>query len=74
MSDDLGKDFTPEIIHRGNGSDLMSLCGKTLGTSGRDQIHLSYIDDQVTCLDCLRLKIKHLIDDQDTRQVLRGCH
>lgn len=46
------------LIHRGMGSDLMALCGKVLGISGHDQVKLSYVDDQVTCVDCLRMRIK----------------
>lgn len=46
------------LIHAGMGSDLMALCGKMYGISGHDQVRLSYVDEQVTCLDCLRLRIK----------------
>lgn len=46
------------LVHRGTGSDLITLCGTMLGTNGTDQVVLSYVDDQVTCVNCLRLSIK----------------
>ena len=48
------------LIHSGMGSDLMALCGKMFGISGHDQVRLSYVDNQVTCVDCLRIRIKEL--------------
>ncbi len=48
------------LVHCGMGSDLMALCGKMLGISGHDQVVLSYVEDQVTCLDCLRIRVKEL--------------
>ncbi len=49
-----------EVIHRGMGSDLMALCGKVDGTNGHNQVKLSYVDDQVTCIACLHRRIKEL--------------
>lgn len=46
------------MIHAGMGSDLMSLCGKMLGISGSDQITLSYIDEAITCVACLQIRLK----------------
>lgn len=48
------------LVHAGMGSDLIALCGKMLGISGIDQVLLSYVDDQVECLDCLRARCKQL--------------
>lgn len=49
-----------DVIHCGWGSDLVALCGKMLGISGHDQVRLSYVADQVTCVDCLRIKVQQL--------------
>ncbi len=47
-----------KTVHAGMGSDLMALCGKVEGVvSGVDQVTLSYVSDQVTCQDCLRMKL-----------------
>jgi hypothetical protein len=48
------------IVHRGMGSDLMALCGKIEGISGYDQVRLTYIDEQITCVNCLRIRINEL--------------
>ena len=48
------------LIHAGMGSDLMGLCGTMFGTNGTDQVKLSYVDEQVTCVKCLRLRCKEL--------------
>ncbi len=58
------------LVHCGMGSDLMALCGKMLGISGHDQVVLSYVEDQVTCLDCLRIRVKELrkkLDEERSR-------
>ncbi len=47
-----------KLVHRGTGGDLMALCGKVDGTSGHDQVTLTYVDERVTCTDCLlRMKV-----------------
>jgi hypothetical protein len=51
-----------KIVHRGMGSDLMALCGKMEGISGYDQVRLTYVDDQITCVNCLRIRINELKD------------
>lgn len=48
------------MIHRGMGSDLMGLCGLVLGCNGSDQVKLSYVDEQVTCVACLQVLLKKL--------------
>ena len=50
------------VIHCGDGSDLTSLCGTMLGTSGQNQVRLSYIDEQVTCVGCLLIKVNKLLE------------
>jgi hypothetical protein len=46
------------LVHAGTGSDLMALCGKMYGISGHDQVRRSYVDDRVTCADCLQVKVR----------------
>jgi hypothetical protein len=48
------------LVHAGMGSDLMALCGTMFGCAGHDQVRLSYIDDQVTCVKCLQLRCRKL--------------
>ena len=53
------------LVHRGMGSDLMALCGAMFGTSGHDQVRLSYVDGQVTCVACLRKRIDELTPNRE---------
>lgn len=59
------------LVHAGMGSDLMALCGKMYGISGHDQVRLSYVDEQVTCVDCLRLRIKQEKDRHSVKPMAR---
>lgn len=43
-----------DVVHAGT---LMAACGKVMGISGHDQVKLSYRDEQVICLACLRMKL-----------------
>jgi hypothetical protein len=49
-----------KLVHYGMGSDLMAYCGQMEGISGHDQVRLSYVDGQVTCVPCLRKRIQEL--------------
>lgn len=49
-----------KVVHAGMGSDLMALCGKMEGTRGIDQVRLTYVDEQITCVECLQIKLKKL--------------
>lgn len=50
-----------DVVHFGMGSDLMALCGAVRGCAGHDQVKLSYVAAQVTCVDCLRRRVEELL-------------
>lgn len=54
-----------KTIHRGMGSDLMALCGRMEGSAGMDQVRLSYVDEQVTCVKCLQKILANLRIEND---------
>ena len=49
-----------DTVHRGMGSDLMALCGEMKGISGTDQVKLAYVDEQVTCVECLQKRLSEV--------------
>lgn len=58
------------LVHAGMGSDLMALCGTMFGCAGHDQVRLSYVDSQVTCVKCLQLRCAKLQVKADRLQEL----
>lgn len=54
-----------KVVHAGKGSDLSALCGRMEGMRGLDQVRLTYVDEQITCVKCLQIKLKKLKEKLD---------